>query len=392
MSYGSFIARRGRVGMRRRRIGIRRPIRRVVRRRRIMPRKAPVPRPRMMKRPRVGGSFVRRKRQRTYHGQMNEFSKVKNYIRGRRYSLSKLVKANLNHTILRFQNLTNFDVDGGAIPLRNVLTTGDSKIEIPLNVFDLTIIPNRSANVQAGRRYVYDSSLANAAVGTATVVGTDPTGSTSPYWIVESGAPSVPYNTDSIYHDWTQVKLNLYGARKRTTYFDVYFVRFKDDFANLFAASLSNNEVKQLVAYLVRPLMYSNILLHNPDVVKKLAIVKKYRYMIGPQQTIDLNSTCGKMKEVNIFMRHNTRYNLRWKSDEYVPSAAGADRLDWEINSDVDNQDHPVNRGRLFMMITAFAPEQRTVGGNVLTPALEPIVDPSYDVLIRNAFTHLRNS
>lgn len=305
-------------------------------------------------------------------------------FRLKKYSLRRIVAANRNRLVLRFQGLSNFDTNSGFFTIGNWVNTTTDQCSVPLHLYDLTVVPNNSTTLPCAQVYgIGTASAANGTPYTANLTGQDASGAGSTSWQFERGNVQ-PYRADSFVHDWTSVKLNLYGARKRTTYFDIMFVRFPQDFANLGSASASNTEFKQMLAYLTRPVMYSNINVFNPKVAKAMTIVKRFRYYVPPTQSIDLNTTTGKIKNVNIFIKHNTRYMLDYVDSANVPAMRGADLVDYTNQPDNENHNYPIDHRRLYMLIRAFAPEQRTSAG---WPTVDAAIDPSYDILLRNGIS-----
>lgn len=314
----------------------------------------------------------------------NELTVSNRRFRLKRYSLKRVVATNRNRLVLRYQGLSNFDTSTGFHSIGNWVNTTTDQVSVPLHMYDLTVVPNNSTTCPAAR--VFGIGTASASNGTpyfAALNGQMGDGTLDSNWQFERGNVQ-PYRTDSFLHDWTSVKLNLYGARKRTTYFDVMFVRFPNEFASLGSASTSNADFKNLLAYLTRPLMYSNINVYNPEVASNIKVVKRFRYYVPPTQSIDLNTTTGKIKNVNIFIRHNTRYKLDYNEAANVPAMRGADLVDYTNQPDDQNHNYPKHERRLYMIIRAFAPEQRSTAG---WPVVDAAIDPSYDILLRNGIT-----
>jgi hypothetical protein len=229
------------------------------------------------------------------------------------------------------------------------------------------------------------------------------------------------YFTDAVQHEWTQMKLNLYGARHRTTTFYIDFVRFKDPKANFFEASNTFNvEARDALEYLTGGLMYSNLVSRETKGGRHLDVVKRLKYTVAAETSLDLNTATGKIKNVNIFIRHGRV--LRYDRDEdmtngepnYPPENpdlphAHADGADWQANLHPNRTVHP--RARLYCLIRAFAP-QRSVfaetawntSPNVPFPYISPNFhsvipstsasgvahvnnEPSYDMIVRNKYS-----
>lgn len=315
----------------------------------------------------------------------NEFTRSRRRLTLKKFKLRKIVNNNRQRLIMRFQGLTNFDTNSGYFSLPNWVNATTGYMLSPLHMYDITTVPNQSTVTQlpAARWYGYSGTGADANPFHTILQGqTNESTVLSDKWNPEKGNIG-PYRADTFHHDWTSVRMNLYGARKRTTYFDIMFVRFSQDYANLWTGNSSNPDLKQLFAYLVRPLMFSNLNTFRPNVSKNITIVKKFRHYIEPQQTIDLNTTTGKIKEVNIFIRHNTKYKLDYAEGQTIPGISNVDIVDYPSDISNDNNNSPMHKSRMFMIVRAFAPEQRIGEGSF--PTMDPAIDPSYDIIIRNA-------
>lgn len=284
-------------------------------------------------------------------------------------------------TVYRYQGLTNFDTNLGFFNLANVQFTGGD-VQIPMHIYDLTSIPNTST---PGVCYAYSWANTTAAADLIryNINGQTPSGTLQPGWNTENGKDTGFRDSRVMRHDWTDVRINFYGPRKRTTRYEVLFVRVKDEFANPLVASVSNASLKELFAYLERPCVYSNLQTYQTNVAKKIKIVKKYTYWVSAGQTTDVDSSVGKIKEARIFMRHDRVYNLDWRHEGAGTSTLSHVQADGaNYVQDETHHDYPWHGSRLMMIIRAFAPERAYPAG-AFTPDANR--DPTYDILIRNA-------
>lgn len=300
--------------------------------------------------------------------------------------LSKMMEVGMQKSIYRFQGLTNFDTNTGFFPISNWQFTG-GEVRMPIHIYDLTSFPNTSA-APVCYGYQWVSTAANSDVNRFNFEGQTPTGTLTPNWNTENGVPITAFpNSRVMRHDWTDVRINFYGPRKRTTKYEVFFVRVKDEFANPLVAGTSNPAIKELFAYLERPSTFSNLQTYQTNVAKKLKIVKKFTYWVSAGQTTDVDTTVGKIKEARIFMRHDKVYNLDWRHEGTGTSTLSHVQADGaHYVQDVSHHNNPWHGSRLMMIIRAFAPERRT-GINPTAPVADANIDPTYDILIRNAIS-----
>jgi len=305
--------------------------------------------------------------------------------------LNRLVQVGMNNQIYRFQNITNFDTNTGAFPLANWQFTNNSTVS-PFHVYDLTSLPNNAAQAP-GKYYGWTDLTSAANVVRFPLPGQTAAGAAdaSGHWQIENkggvNATSTNPNASKMVHNWSDVRLLLYGARKRTTRFDIMFFRVADEFSNLHYANVSNPELKELCQYIERPAIYTPLQsLTGAHITKKIRMIKSFTHYISASQTTDVDTSVGKTKEVRIFLRHGKVYNLdykHWNEDgTTVLPHAQEDGIDYE--QDTKQHNHPWYSSQVFMVIRAFAPE-RVAGKTAYPSTADANVDPSYDIIIRNS-------
>lgn len=303
-------------------------------------------------------------------------------------TVNKMMRVGLNNMVFRYQNISNFDTNVGALTISNWQQTGGQVI-MPVHIYDITSFPN-VGNYVPGKYYYWSDLTSNANCVRGDQPGQSPTGvPDGGAWNIEHKGgvnPTTTYpNASRMVHNWTDVRLNLYGARKRTTKFEVIFFRCVDEFANPHHAATSNVDYRELMAYLERPCIYSNLQTYNGGRVdKKIKIIKKFTYFVSASQSTDVDTSVGKIKEARIFLRHNRVYNLDYKhrqQDAHVFPHEQADGIDYE--QDVTHHDSPWYGSQVYMCIRAFAPE-RTLDKTWGTAA-DANKDPTYDIVIRNS-------
>lgn len=295
--------------------------------------------------------------------------------------LARMMEVGMHKQIFRFQGLTRFDTNVGFYKLWNALETSTNSVNLPVHIYDLTSF-NNIGNYSPARRFGWTSQATTADCGTANLPCQNAAGATDVAgpWILENGEGTVT-NSRIMRHDWSDIRFNFYGPRKRTTKFEVMFVRVKDELANPLIAGASNASFKDLMNYLERPCIFSNLQTFQPHIAKKMRIVKKYTYWVSAGQTTDVDTTVGKIKEARIFMRHDRIYNLDWRHEGGADLAHGADD-GIDFVQDQLHHNGPWYGSRLLMIVRAFAPERRSVVD--YSAAADALTDPTYDILIRN--------
>lgn len=302
--------------------------------------------------------------------------------------LTRMMNASMTNKIYRFQNITNFDTNSGGVPISN-WQFASGEVTSPVHYYDLTSFPNTQTNVSPTVRLQWASTLSTADLQRFAIPGQFQDGSSdvNGVWIPETQGGALgtgisnTINARSFQHNWTDVRINFYGPRKRTTKFEVMFFRIKDENANPEGSAVSNANLKELQLFLERPCIYSNIQTYTSNVAKKIQMIKKFTYFVSAGQTTDVDTTVGKIKEARIFLRHDKMYNLDWRHTgaQAIPHEQ-ADGLDFVQDS--IHHDRPWYSSRVYMCIRAFAPERTT--GKV-GEVVDATKDPSYDIIIRNS-------
>lgn len=369
-----------------------------------------------------GGSFKmlpRRKRARTsgsyggFAATGNELVRTKTawgrYPKDTRKRRRRLLTLTTSQQVLRFQGVTNFDTNVGAFVLGNREVTSASPdsawLSIPLHIYNLSefaykgtdgvVVPPRACkafywNGLSATQYPYHHYL----------TGQGPNGDTGTNTFTCTRKPISTLMPPRIMHDWLNIKLNLYGARKRGTTFYIEFVKFKEQNSNLWSAADTSYSRKDGLEYLTTSLTYSNLMSRCPEYRKYLDVVKRYKYYIPGGSKNDMDEI-GKVREVKMFIRQGRVYDTQVHADTDLPHVDG-DGVDYETTD--TNYTHPVDRARLFMIIRAFAPERvkKTLtewnsapkpafvpadGKQFLTAYADPLVEPSYDIVLENAYS-----
>jgi len=305
----------------------------------------------------------------------------------------KLVKACMEPQWLRVQGLTQFDTSVGFYPLAS-RTAGAGDLTVPMHVWDLTCIPNitQPSNTIITPNVGYScvigytgspSAATTASVTTLssqTVDGATVTNSQQLYESISGGYDDLPKRKS--FHEWSAIKLNLYGVRKRATKYVVQLVTVKDENAEFISGLSTNQEKLKLYDYLARPFMYNNLNTGDPQSKSKFTVHKTYETIISPTMTDEYGGATATphMQTLKWFIRHNEVRRYDWLRGA-VPANLTNASFDQEIGIN-DTRVHPTKR--LFLVIRALSPEVRTTAD--LTVAADPISEPSYDCVIRNKF------
>lgn len=339
---------------------------------------------------------------------MNEFSRSRKYRKLGRYKLNKQLYPATTAVEDRFQGLTNFDVNAGYARLSQYDQSGFPEKLLPIMMFDLTSFPSTTAP-EVARTLGWTNTTTTADINLTAVVGQTPTGAAGTgnfYWQRTSGKGAPLGATPRVFLKWVKLSFNLYGARKRTTTFKLHIVQFPTLNRNMFENPTAK-EAKDILQYLERPLIFNNLQTDSSNTIRKMKILSTYKWVVQPQQTTDLNTTTGKIKEANVFLRMNKCLNLDWTDDgvhepHAVPSGENNDGIDYEVR-DYAYKTGPNYASRVYAILTAFSPENRSLpavnsayltpsqafafGGGAVGSAVDSAIEPSVDFLIRRGYT-----
>lgn len=324
--------------------------------------------------------------------------------------LSKHLYNLQNPVIDRFQGLTNYDVDGGYFRLSQC--NHDGARYRPIHIYDLTSIRNETGGVisipEVARHLGWTDVGTSANVIHRDLIaqsnnGDQGTGANK--WFPESTDFMHDGASSSYYLNWIDARFNFYGCRKRDTKFQVRLVQFPDDDWNLWHAAPADLGKKSMLSYLERSLIYNNLQTGDPSLRKRMRVLATYTYHIPATTSIDLNTAVGKICEAKIFFRMNRVFRLNWNDQQGqdLPHGHG-DGHDWDVVDLNDNKSWPQHSSRVFMIVSAFSPEDVDLTGSknpMMTPAeswakgppgdtggnaVNTTIEPSYDVLIRRKY------
>lgn len=348
---------------------------------------------------RRGGTRIvtsrRRRKVRTQKSMEQGFTGLR--TRARPMSLQRLVWSGLERRYLRVQGLSQFDTSTGFYALAN-RRANDGTLGFPVHVWDITSQPNVVGGVISNPVVGFLLGMVSSAAGadciTRTLPSNDATGAavTVNAWTPEnvrtSLEPDMPMRKSI--HQWSHIKLNLYGVRARATRFVVDLIMVREEFADFIDGANSNSDKKKLFAYLAWPFVFNN--LNQGDVAQSAKYIKRlksYEVILDPIQTVDYNGTTSvpRMQTVNWFVNHNRVRHYDHSSGDGVPAAwVTGPVTDTEQGNQINNRVDA--KYRVYLMLRAMSPAQRVLGAGETLAATAPdaISEPSYDLLIRNKF------
>lgn len=325
---------------------------------------------------------------------------------GRRITALSLARSAMSPMYYRVQGVSQYDTSTGYYPIaqRTIPSLNGMTYTSPLHLWEITAVCNIDGSAiflqpQVGWGAGWTNNTGTGSVVFNALNSQNPAG-------LDIGASTLQTEnvaTSSIYHGssqfrngfhcWTNIKLNLYGVRKRATRYLVQVVMFKDadatdpviNITTPVSTSVQQFEQKaiDMVDYLVKPFVYNNILLGDVQARQYIKVLKSYDVTIDPIQTTEYGGETATphIQTVNIFMRHNKNRRFDWldTGGQSAPTATP----NWEQNVN-GVQLRPNAKSRVYLMIRAMSPDNNT--GGTFTSAANPIQEPSYDLIMRHKY------
>lgn len=307
-----------------------------------------------------------------------------------RPSVFKLAMSSMEPCWFRCQGLTQYDTTSGFYPIAQRVLTGGS-VSYPIHVWALTAFPNingAGSLVTPNIGYAMGfSSTANTATVTSNILpsvsAAGATISTSPLQLENypgvAAATYVPYR--KMFHEWTNVKMNLYGTRSRATRYTCELVQTNDSSAVDFLSGKDPVKQADYIDYLSRPYIYNNINMGDVQSRKYHKVIKSYDVTIDPIQLTDYagSNSVPHMQTVNWFIKHNKIRRYDWLDD--VGQSAHTLTPNFEQNLQ-GTQTNVEEKYRLYLVLRALSPSVDVTKVNIGdTP--NPDIEPSYDLCLR---------
>ena len=248
-----------------------------------------------------------------------------------------------------------------------------------MHFWDLTCLPNAGSSASCG--FAATQSGADASSAELESQNAAGTVQVNTQLLGEnlSAVAAAPFRKSL--HEWSHIKLNLYGVRNRATKWSVDVIMIKDQFADFFAAA-ANTEKRKLYDALIRSYMFNNLNIGDPQTRADIKVLKSFEVIIDPITTDQVGGATAipRIQTVNWFMKHNRMRLYDWRRIDTPPLLADA-QWDQETTAGNDIRVHPGSR--VYLVIRAMSPSRREVAG--ITPMNAPDVatEPSYDLVIR---------
>jgi len=332
-------------------------------------------------------SQARLKRQRTSPtvNAMQELTKSRKKVNMGKYNMSRVVNSIVNHRVERFQLLSNFDTNVGASFLSNMGIV-DGQVYSPMYFIDCGSLTQPVMGT--GPPVLYRAGWASTAAGADLIFpainGQNPNGGNTGVdaWQIETTDKATASSFDSMILNWINLRINLYGQRKRTTKFLITVFQVNDEEVDPVTGLNSNVDKKALFQYLERPFIFSNLQQDQKRKKTGIRVIKEFTYNVAPMTTIDLNTTTGNIHEANVNIKINKRMDYIYNVDGNMLPHAQIDGLDYTVSSATAATGLHINprpKQNVYMCIRAFAPVRVVAGEEQADDC------PSFDIIVRRS-------
>lgn len=267
----------------------------------------------------------------------------------------RLVRASRNYTLLGFRGVKNFD-DKGFYPIHSVKV--DSINYQPLMVFALNLQTSIGL-VQPALQLAFDDQVSRWKW--YTVNGLSPTAaSDNSLQIIRSSDPSPP-KMNSTYHEYTHLKMNLWGAKAKPVKYVIDVMQPLSDEVNpwhLPVASALGTAAAQAWEEMVKQFTFNPIARIDHNIRKSFRIVKSMTVTFDPVLTVEADSD-PHVKTIEWFIRRNKivhydKVSVNEVGDYQVFNGAELKTaVAPETNQSMSGGDKPRDKEMLFVCVRA---------------------------------------
>lgn len=331
---------------------------------------------------------VTRRKRKVFQNNAIEHRAISLNVRARNPSAMKLAQLAFEPQWFRVQGMTQFDTSSGFYALASRYNTTTLIRYLPAHIWDLTCAINSNGASLVTPNVGYQlwqntsGSCGIEVLGSQNAVGGTTT--TSPLLVENvsnNGLTVAPFR--KALHNWSHIKLNLYGVRNRATRWVVQLIMLKDWSSDFISAADSNLEKQKVYDYLTRPFMFNNLNSGDPQTKNDIKILRTYEVIIDPI-TADEITQVPKIQTLNWFIQHNRIRRYDWKRDA-PPAAIPGAVFDQELDAGDDTRVDP--KHRVYLILRALSPSRRDDANITSQTAADAATEPSYDMVLRQKFS-----
>lgn len=311
--------------------------------------------------------------------------------------------------IWRWQQTSNSILGPGRLPLGWMQDSDPNFEYMPFNWLSITQLPKGnqdSGTMESGMKKIfYDKSNGEFAYGQLVSQLSTGADSFSHDWQPEStnfNGSQFPLWSKRIYHAWTDIRFNLYGALRSPITYTILVYQCKKEFDIQDNNPMrGDSDASLMLKDWLRPCMGNTIASNGrQDWTSGVRIVKKIVKTIQPLSYSDQTAQesnafahTGHVHEVKIFMRHDRFRDYHWR---VAPENDNPDRdfttIGWDVTNNIPNIVDCGYGNKLYLAIMATSPRREDYNVNWATHVdNQPSwanCQGSYDVCVRNKFVY----
>jgi len=323
-------------------------------------------------------------------GDYSQFTAAKmNTGRKKKTTLAALTREvhNKSETVIyRFNGMNNFNDNGYYWCGKNLLAAA-SRTDLPLYMVDLTSVNNTGI----GGIQIYGQPTYRCSVSTTGVIGwsicnstTNDGTTTVSTWVPEK-IPSFSTSVNNPHEKskllWTDVRLNLWGAKNKAVKYTVQVVKLLDDALDpqLSDDTLSGPPYARKNAFyqgLIKPYVYNPLAQTSQSLIQKgLKVLKTYETIIQPTSSTE-SDIDPHVKVLKWFMRWDREFNYKETAVKLTTATDLCEQADY-ANQQVECLCYTKPKAKLWLMIRASAYQSQS------DATVDNTVSPSFDMCVR---------
>lgn len=331
------------------------------------------------------------------------------------YSLKKHVIGAGDEYVYRWQQTSPSYLGPGKLSI-GWSATGDTD-QVPIHFMSLTTNPKGAAHAakgcyKSGMHRMYYDRVQNR-FGWYFIPATQANGSDNAtgYWEMETGADRGTWEARSVFHKYTQIKINLYGTYSVPINYRVFLCQMKEEvdptqYALAGTPILPGSECYNMFKDWYKTLTYSSVGNNNgrQSWQRNVRIIKQYSTTIQPLTYSDqeaeialeanATSTTPHIRELRWFVRHDRFRDYKWSENaqaDAIPETLYDTNLlgGWDVNRPLSSMSDLPWGKKLFLVIMASSPVKLTTWPEYPFQTATPTkTQGSYDICVRNCFRY----
>jgi len=301
-------------------------------------------------------------------------------------SLTKELHSKNETTTIRYGGMNNFNDNGYYWCGKNLLVAG-ARTDLPVYMFDLTSCMNTGTagiSVNANPLFRANVAAATGVIGWSQGNSLQTDGvSTTTNWFHEK-APSTATSVITPHEKsrllWTDVRMNLWGAKNKAIKYTVQVVKLLDDvldpnYVTDTTAGAGFAKHNSFWQGMTKPYTYNPLALTSIGQLKGIKVLKTYETIIQPTSSTE-SDIDPHVKVLKWFMRWDREINYKETASRIGTASDLTEQADYAAQvTTCLGVTKP--RAKLWVLIRASAYQSQT------DAAVDNTVSPSFDMIVR---------